>query len=415
MRESDVVAVPTFADKLSIGVLTRTAPRVLVDEVVASTERREKRRRLLPSRVVVYFVMVLALFFEDSYSECIRKMVGGLRFMGNWPGGWTIPTAAALCQARQRLGEKPMKQLFERVAVPLARPGSPGSWFGDLRLVCIDGVVLDAPDTAENREAFGRSNSGRRDSAFAHPRVLALAECGTHAIIGATIGNWRVNENKLLPDVMQFIEHDMLVMVDRGLHSIRLWRDVLARGGQTLFRVDSKIVLPRLRSFADGSFLSVLLDNDRQSPIRKTAKRAARGDARQEARYLLDHGEHCRVVEFTIEGSDDTYRVITSILDPDDATAVDIAQLYHQRWEIELAFDEIENHQLGPRRVLRSKSPEMLRQEIWGLLLTHYAIRAFMHESAAADDIDDDRLSFLNALRIIRHQLSARTGFSPQV
>jgi len=404
-----------LTDRLSIGVLTRIFPRDLVDEIVNEAGRREKRSRLLPAHVVVYFVLGLGLFFGESYDEVMRRLVGGLQFMRNWPSSWAVPTSSAMSQARQRLGEEPLRELFRRVARPIAGPGDVNAWFAGRRVMAIDGVVLDAPDTPANEEEFGYTTGGRGSSVFPHVRIVGLGECATHALVGAVIGRSSQGERTLAYDLVTDLEPDMLVLADRGFYSFRLWTAVLETGADLLFRVSTKNVLPVIEVLADGSYTSVLVQADNQSAIRKGAARREKREAGASNKWLLQNGKLCRVIEYTIEGSEDkeVYRLVTSILDPEDAPSSELAALYSERWEFELTLDEIEIHQLGHGRVLRSKSPEMVKQEVWGILLTHYAIRHLIHEAADYAAVDDDRISFLRALRVVRRQMTGRTNFSP--
>ena len=404
-----------LTDRISIGVLTKLFPRDLVDEVIAATGSREKRSRLLPSHVVVYYVLAMALFFGEGYEEVMRRLVGGLRFLRNWSGQWKVPTTSAISQARARLGEAPLEELFRRVAVPMARPGTRGAWFRSWRVMAIDGVVLDAPDTPENNSEFDHSSGGNGESAFPVLRVVGLGECGTHAIVAAAVGTWGTGERTLAPQLLPALEPDMLILADRGFYSYRLWTDALATGAALVFRVGAQMVLPVLESFPDGSYRSVLLDPRRQSPIRKRAHKAG-GGRHGDLSILETSGLPCRVVEYSIDNRDDSGEIIcliTSVMDPDAAPAHELAALYHERWEFELSLNEIEIHQLGHGRVLRSKSPAMVRQELWGILLMHYAIRHLMHEAADTADVDPDRLSFIRSLRLIRRQTTDQAGFSP--
>ncbi len=401
-----------LTERISVGVLTRVVPRHLVEEVVAYSGRKEQRSRLLPAHVVVYYVLALALFFGEAYEEVMRRLVGGLRFLKNWEKAWKVPTTSAICQARARLGAAPIEELFHRVAVPLARPGTRGAWFRSWRVMAIDGVVLDIPDTPENNAEFEHSTGGKGESAFPVVRVVGLAECGTHAIVSAALGTWSTGEQTLVPQLLPDLEPDMLVLADRGLYSYRLFHAITDTGAAVVFRVSAKLILPVLQVYPDGSYRSVILDPARQSPIRKRARKA--GGAEHEV--LAAAGTPCRVVEYMIPnrgGSTETFCLVTSILDYAEAPAYELAALYHERWEFELTLDEIEIHQLGHGRVLRSKSPEMVKQEIWGILLAHYAIRHLMHEAADTADLDPDRLSFIESLRFIRRQITGQADFPP--
>lgn len=399
-----------LTDCVSIGVLTRGFRRDLIEEVIAETGTREKRSRLLPAHLVVYYVVALGLFFGEGYDEVMRKLVGGLRFIKNWDRAWNLPSTSAISQARSRLGEGPLKALFERVAVPMAQRGTRGAWLADWRVMAIDGLVIDMPDTPANNTEYPHCDTGRGRGAFPVMRLVALAECGTHAIIDAALGTWATGERALAEQVLRSLESDMLMLADRGYYSYDLWNRARDTGAALVFRVAASMNLAVLERYPDGSYRSALLPPRTQSPVRELAAR--RGDLS----ILEAAGTACRVVEYSLGDRGEpgeVIRLITSILDWEQAPAHELAALYHDRWEIELSFREIEIHQVGHTRVLRSKSPEMVRQEMWGILLAHYAIRHVMHEAADTADIDPDRLSFLRSLQIIRRQITGQADFSP--
>lgn len=403
-----------LTDRISIGVLTSVIRRDLVEEVIAHTQSREQRARLLPTHVVVYYVIALALFFGEGYEEVMRSLVGGLRFLRNWSDSWKVPTTSAISQARVRIGEKPLEELFRRVAVPLARPGSRGAWFRRYRVMAIDGVIIDVPDTPENNEQFEHTQTGRGPSAFPVARVVGLGECGTHAIVSAAIGTWSTGERRLSHKLLGDFESDMLVLADRGFYSYELWTDALETGAALVFRASANMKFPVLELFPDGSYRSVLLHPKIQSTTRKKARKAGPGPY-GDASVLEAAGVSCRVVEYSVDrdNPDEVICLITSILDPDEAPSYELAALYSERWEFELSLKEIEISQIGHSRVLRSKTPQMVRQEIWGILLAHYAIRHLMHDAADTADIDPDRLSFIRSLRLVRRQTTDQAGFSP--
>lgn len=397
-----------LTDRIGVGVVTRVVPRDVVDEVLLATGRREKRRRLLPARVVVYFVLAMSLFFDDAYEEIIRKLVWGLDFLGVWRKEWSVPTTGAVSQARARLGEEPLRELFQRVAVPVARPGTTGAWLGSLRLMAIDGTMFDVADTPGNAAEFGRYHGCGVVGPFPQARVVGLLECGTHAVVAAGIGGIGVGEHKLARELLPFVETDMLVMADRGFYGLQLWTEFLDTGAELLWRVPSSVHLPVHETFADGSYRSVLAT--------ARAQRLLKNKTARDLGITEPDGLAVRVIEYEItnrETRGERIRLITSITDPTDAPAMELAAAYHQRWEIEISLAELKTTQRGGQRVLRSKSPEMVRQEIWGLLLTHYAIRALIRE--AADDLgeDPDRISFIRSLRVIRRQVSDQAAFSP--
>lgn len=398
-----------LTDRIGIGVLTRLLPRDLVDEVIAEAGRREQRRRLLPARVVVYYVLALCLFFDDGYEEVMRRLVGGLQFMSSWSTQWNVPTTGALSQARQRLGAEPLRLLFERVAVPMARAGTPGAWLGGRRLMAIDGFVLEVADTASNEAESGRSGSGKY-TPFPQVRVVGLGECGTHAIVAAAFAGFRAPERELARQLFASMQPGMLVLADRGFYSYRMWQDAAQTGADLLWRAPATVNLQIIQPLPDGSYLSILPDPKirQRRYIQMTRGRGYAGE---------QTGIPVRVVEYEIPdrtGKDEVYCLITTLTDPEEITAIELAATYQQRWEFENSLDEMEIHQRGPARILRSKSAEMVKQEIWALLLTHYAIRDLICQAAGHAGIDPDRLSFIRSLRVIRRQVTDQAAFSPR-
>jgi len=399
-----------LTDFISLGSLTRVFRRELVEEIIAESGRREQRSRLLPAHLVVYYVLALALFFGEGYDEVMRKLVGGLRFFKNWDRRWHVPSTSAISQARARLGEAPLKELFERVATPMAQRSTRGAWLRDRRVMAIDAVVLDMPDTPANNGEYAHYDTGRGRGAFPAVRIVALAECGTRAIVDAAIGSCDIGERQLAEGVLRSLTADMVLLADRGYYSYELWGAAGQSGAALAFRVGANMNFAVLEQYPDGSYRSVLLPPRKQSPVRKLAAR------RNDLSVLEAAGTPCRVVEYTVDNREnpgEVIRLITTILDWAQAPAHELATIYHERWEIEIGFREIEVHQVGHSRVLRSKSPEMVRQEIWGILLAHYAIRKMMVEAADYADVDPDRASFLRSLQIIRRHITGQADFSP--
>jgi hypothetical protein len=389
-----------LSDHISIGVLTRLFPPELVDRVVAETGRLEQRQRLLPARVVVYYVLALALFSQSSYEEVMRMLVDGLSWQSGWARRWNVPTKAALFQARRRLGPDPLRALFEAVAVPLAESATAGAWYREWRLMSIDGTCVDVADTVANDEAFGRPGSGRGEgrAAFPQVRLVGLAECGSHALVDVAIGGCRTGEQRLAPDVVGSLGPGMLCLADRGFYSFALWDKAAGSGAELLWRTKSNHQLAVEERFEDGSFRSRLYE---------IVNFKRRGE-----------GVPVRVIEYTLDdpgrpATEDRYRLLTTILDPGAAPAGELAAVYPQRWEFETTLDELKTHQRGPRLVLRSKQPDGVRQEIYGYLCVHYAIRWLMHTVAVDADIGPHRLSFTRTLRVARRTTASHPGFSP--
>jgi hypothetical protein len=385
-----------LSDLVSVGVLTRTFPPGLVDEVIAEVGRTEQRHRSLPARVMAYFAIGMALHSEGSYEDVLSLLSDGLAWAAD-TDPVKLPSKSAIFQARSRLGAEPVRELFARVAGPLAGPAAVGAWLAGRRLVAIDGTCLDVADTIENAQWFGRPgvNKGEQ-AAFPQARLVALAECGTHAMFDAVVGPYTTAENVLAGDLIDRLEPGMLLLADRGFCGFPLWHKAVATGADLLWRAKPNMKPRFLETLHDGSWLAELRPS---------------GNAGRHADPLV-----IRVIDYQIDDgrpNDETYRLFSTIVDPDQASAVDLAAAYAQRWEIEGAFDELKIHQRGARTVLRSKSPDLVLQEIWGHLCCHFAIRTLMWEAADHAGVDPDRVSFVAALRIARRSISAARDFPP--
>ncbi|MFD0582250.1 IS4 family transposase [Dactylosporangium darangshiense] len=397
MPRAGQVKPPTderLSDRIAIGVLTRVVPPGLVDEVVAATDAGEVRKRLLPARVVVYFVLAMCLFSGQGYEEVARLLTEGLAWARRWQGRWEVPSTAAISRARARLGAEPLRVLFDRVCRPLATEATVGAFYRGWHLVAVDGSTLDVPDTPSNVEAYGRPGSSRGPgrAAFPQVRVAALAECGTHAMFAAATGPLSVHETTLARRLFGQLRAGMLLIADRGFVGFDLWAEAAATGADLLWRVKTNMVLPVVALLPDGSYLSRIV---------------AAGDRKRTNPATV------RVVEYTLAGADTVYRLITTILDPQQAPAADLAALYAQRWEFETALDEVKTHQRGPGMVLRSRHPDGVEQEVYGFLLVHYAIRELMWQAAQHAGEDPDRISFTRTLNVIRRQVTAQAAFPP--
>ena len=384
-----------MSDLVSVGVLTRTFPPALVDEVVAECERTEQRHRALPARTMAYFAIGMALHSEGSYEDVLSLLTDGLAWASDTEPV-KLPSKSGIFQARVRLGFEPLAGLFARVAKPLAGPATPGCWLAGRRLVAIDGMCLDVADTVDNDSWFGRAgvNKGER-AAFPQARVVALAECGTHVMFDAVVGAYTTAENTLARGLVDRLQPGMLLLADRGFCGFPLWSRAAATGADLLWRAMGNMKPRHLQTLADGTWLAELRPGN--------AGRTTEPLTIRVIDYELDDGR----------ANDTTYRLFTTLLDPVEAPAVDLAVAYAQRWEIESTFDELKTHQRGARTVLRSKSPDLVLQEIWGHLCCHYAIRTLMLEAADHANVDPDRVSFVAALRIARRSISAARDFSP--
>jgi hypothetical protein len=377
-----------LSDHISLGVIAKTFPLDQVRHILTATGKASERERGLPADVMVYYTIALALYMGSSTREVLRCLLEGLRWL--W-GAEAVKVAgkSGISQARARLGAEPLHRLYDQVVHPVATRATRGAWYRQWRLVSLDGSCLDIADTEENRGTFGRPEASRGESAFPQVRFVALVENGTHVLFGARLGRYEEGETMLARQVLLALRPGMLCLADRQFFGHALWQAAAATGAALLWRVKHNVRLPRETVLADGSHLTTIYPSEK--------------DRRHQA-----HGIRVRVVEYRLEGvvgAEPLYRLVTTVLDPAAAPAAELAALYHERWEIEGALDELKTHLRGARVVLRSKTPELVRQEFWGLLLAHFAVRGLMHEAALRADVDPDRLSFQHAVRVVRRKL----------
>ena len=386
-----------ITDFISLGVVSQKIPLVTVHGVLAKTGRQSQRQRNLPAHVMVYYVIALALYMEVSYGEVLRCLLEGLEWLGLEVRRIRTTGRSAISQARTRLGVEPLRKLYDEVVGPIATPETKGAWYRRWRLVSIDGTTLHTADTEGNQKAFGRPGASRGRSGFPQIRMVSLVENGTHVLFGARQGSYKTGESTLAREVLSHLTAGMLCIADRGFFSYRLWKHASATGADLLWRVKKNLRLPCIERLPDGSYLSKVYASDQ--------------DRRHDRQGIV-----VRVIEYTlegVEGAEPLYRLITGIVDPTQAPAEELAALYHERWEIETAFDEFKTHLRGRSIVLRSKSPELVRQEFYGLLLAHFAVRGLMHEAALKAGIDPDTVSFVHTLRVVRRKLPAYVSFPP--
>ena len=418
MTHNGVVAAGgRLTDWISLGVLASSVPRDAVDEAVTAAGKGARRSDgKLPPHVMVYFAMALALFAEEDYEEVAARLTETLASWGCWDDSWATPTSGGITQARKRLGPEPLELLFDRVAGPVAGELTRGAFLRDWRLMAIDGFELDVPDTPANAAAFGYPAGARERPAFPKVRVVTIGECGSHAKVAAQmgpVGGKGSSEQALARRMFGRLEEDWLLIADRGFYNWPDWQAAAATGAALLWRVKADLRLPVLELLPDGSYLSLVARPTLHDKARNKLIAAARAGER------LDPGQamRVRVIEYEIpdrdgDGSGELIALITTITDPASASAQELAQAYCQRWEEETGNDQLKTCLRGPGKVLRSKSPDMVRQEIYGYLLTHYAISALICRAATEADIDPDRVKFLRTVRIIRRR-AADPAFPP--
>lgn len=379
---------------LSTGVLALCFPMLEVQRIIEECGKASRRVRDLPAPVVAFYVMALSLFPSVGYRSVLQWLLCGLQWLDS--GTFRLSGKGSLSRARQRLGEEPMQRIFEELAPPLADCALPGSFWKGLHVVAIDGSTLALQDTAVNSEAFGRSSNQHGMAAYPRARFVVLAEVGTHLIFAARIGRYDQSEITLAAEVLDRLGPGMLCLADRLFPGYDLWRKAAATGAHLLWRAKVSLPLVRVGILPDGSWL---------------------GRWRPSGKKLKDdpEGQIVRVVEYRLgaEGSE-LYRLITTLTDPALVSARELAAFYPQRWEVELTIKEGKTVLRQSQITLRSKVPELVRQEFWGLLLAHYLVRKMMAQAALQRGLDPDGISFASSAEIIKStQTGPNLSFSP--
>jgi hypothetical protein len=402
-------------DQVSLGVLVSTVSRDAIDTAVAACGVGDRRSGgKLPAHVTAYLTMGLCLFGDDDYEEVATKVTGSFDRWGCWDAAWSVPTSSAITQARQRLGRKVFAEVFDAVAEPVGGMFTRGALLRDWRVLAIDGFDVDLPDSAENAAEFGHAGSGPNRSAYPKARVVALSECGTHAFLAAEVGPYAAGEKTLSKPLYGRLQPDELLTADRNFYSYPAWGQALASGAALLWRAPTQLELPLMKVLSDGTYTSVLVNPKLRGARRNRVLAAARAGEKLDPAdgYLV------RVIEYTVpdregNGTGELIVLLTTITDPRDARADELADTYHQRWEHETGNDQLKTHLRGPGKVLRSRLPDLVHQEIWAWLTVHYAIAVLIARAAEAADIDPDRISFTRALRIIRRTATGTADISP--
>jgi hypothetical protein len=378
-------------------VVAKTFPLATVKSVLAATKKDSVRNRELPAHVVCYYVIALAFYMQSSYREVLRCLLEGVQWLLGPDLKVKVTGKSGISQARTRLGVEPLRQLHDQIVRPIAVEATKGAWYRNWRLVDLDGSTVDVADEKANEEAFGRPGTGQGQSAYPQLRFVSLVESGTHVLFGTEIGCYKAAELSLAEKVITSLRPGMLCLADRNFFGYEFWSKACDTGADLLWRIKKNMVFPCEKRLPDGSYLSHTYPSP-QDRKRKTG------------------GILVRIIDYRLEGVPDAesiYRLVTTILDPEQAPACELAALYHERWEIESALDELKTHLRGARIILRSKTPDLVRQEFYGLLMAHFAVRGLMHEAALTADLDSDRLSFVHAVRVVRRKLPMFNSFPP--
>lgn len=383
-------------DCLSIGAFTQVFPIKHVKAALKATGKKTIRNRQLPNHVVVYYVMGMAMMMTASYREVMRWLLEGSQQTNGLKSKVKPLGKSGISQARERLGLEPLKQLYDQFVKPIATKATKGAWFKDWRIVSLDGSDIDVADTPENDKTFGRQTGSRGRSAFPKVRFASLIENGTRVLFGMKYGPYdTTSEMELAWQVIDSLTKEMLCLADRYYYGYDLWK-AASQKSDLLWRVKKNLILAPVKVLSDGSFLATVYPSS-------------------SARNNDVDGILVRVIEYKlkwIRGSE-KLRLITTILDPEKASAEELAALYDDRWEIETALDECKTKLKGADIILRSKTPELVQQEFYGFMLTYYVIRSLMHDAALDADEDPDRLSFKHTVQVIRRKIHLFRAFPP--
>jgi hypothetical protein len=381
------------AEYISFAQLFSTLPMETVKASLCATDSNDQRERDLPAKYMVYFVIALSLYSHCSAAEVFRQLVETLKIICGPSVDLKIPAKSSLTYARTKLGIEPFRHIFQKVVKPIAKQGqSIGAFFRGLRLVAIDGVQFNIPDTPENEGAFGRAKTKTSAAAYPAIRCVGLIEIGTRVLFdyerGPCGGSKEASENELARTLLTRLSNDQLCLADRLYANYALWSIATATGASLLWRVKADVRLDCVRVLADGSYIA----------------RLYYGDRRKSTTYV-----EVRVIEYSV--GEEHYRLITNISDS-VATNEELANLYHERWEHENANKEQKQGLNAYQSTLRSKTPELAEQELIGLFLMYFIVRGIMHEAALSVGVDVDQLSFKHTLNVIRRR-APQVGASP--
>lgn len=388
-----------YSDTISFAVISRFIPCDKIKNILDRFDKGSKRTRLLPSHIMMYYIIALGFYFESSSRDVLRYLLGSLRDL--LPDGSSIPTAckSAISQARTRIGKDPVITLYDEIVQPLATKNTVGAFYKNRLLVVMDGSTIEIADTEENVNYFGkpkyvRAGGVKKEGAFPLMRFLSLVEIGTHVAFETVYSKFSTGEFTLGKMILEKVKPNMLVLADRLFFSYETWKIGVDNGADLLWRVKKNTKFDVFKKLPDGSCLAKIYPSDK--------------DRKNDQNGLI-----VRVIEYRIKGKQELYRLITTILDHNEAPAEELAALYSERWTIETVYDELKNHTREKKIFLKSKTPDLVIQEFYGLLLAHYAIRGVMHEAALQEKLAPNRLSFVHSVRVVRRKLKTFSGFPP--
>jgi len=382
---------------VSFAALAKSLPRATVEEELSKHGRVEKRIRKLPAKLMVYYTLAMCLHSQVGLEEVLRWVLEEARSLFE-PDELEVASKGAISSARARLGSEVVEALYRRVARPVAQARTKGAWHQGLRVVALDGSTLDLQDTKDNAAHYGYAKTSRGQCAFPKLRFVSLVEAGTHVLFAARMGPYASSEQALGAELLGELDKGMLCMADRLFYSFVLWKKARQNAAELLWRVKNNMLLPVEEALPDGSWLSTLYANRTE-------------------RSKKQNGQRVRVIKYQVQtqgGGKESFLLISTLLDYKKHPALALARLYPQRWEIELSYDEYKTHLRGGQVVLRSMTPELVKQEFYAFMLMHYCTRHLMHEAALANDIEPVRLSYTHTVEVVKRKLPAfKAGFSP--
>jgi hypothetical protein len=391
-----------LTSKISLSYLCKSYSKKIIDKAIVDTDSKERRVRILPSNIVFYYTLALVMHPGVAAKEVMRILLENIGFRTNKDNfindndSFTV-AKSAITKARKRLGYESLKNIYENHIKPIANKGSKGSFYKDLRLVAIDGTIIDLPDSKENEAHFKRQMSDGK-SPFPQARMISIAECGTHVIFKSHIASIKTGEVTMAKSMLKNLSKGMLCTADRNYFCYELWDIACNTGASLLWRVRNNANLPVERIFSDHSYLSTIKSSD------KKQKRSVR------VIELISKS----VDPQTGNPKEEIYRFISNILDPDILPAVDASMIYRSRWEIETSFKELKISLPNYKSLIRAKVPDLVYQEIYAILLVHYSVRKLMHEAAQQMQIDPDELSFTHSLNVVKRKSQSLAIFSPE-
>lgn len=387
-----------LTDHLGASLFARVYPMDVVTDLLEKHECNSQRVRRFPASTAVYFSMALSLYPEAAYEDVFAAMTQGLSWLQGTVASSTIISKASITEARAKIGYAVLRDLQAQYCPALAvMEQHPEGFYAGLRLVAMDGSSFDVPDEQANADTFGYPEGGRGPAGYPKAQCAVLVECGTHAILAGSIGAYRDAEWTLCQSLLPTLNSTMLCMADRGFNGFEHWQQASQTGAQLLWRVAKSRNFPVTKELEDGSFLSTIYRRDKKNELGPEAIEV-------------------RVIEYALPNmpeSEPRYRLMTTLLDPCAAPAQELAAIYHARWEVESVFDELKTHLRQSRRVLRSKTPDLVRQEFYGWMLAHYAIRWLMHSAARQGKKSPLELSFIGNVHLFRRAQPQSGAFSP--